>query len=977
MKNHGTRLFVILLVVLAAVMAFAKGGIRYGLDLAGGASLTYEVKFEGGPDIADADERRQQIVRVLDKRLNAAGLGGISIAATEEGQILIEIPGRSKDQLDDIKDILRRNGELEFRIVASPTETQTQRKRRDDLGDMYPTPEGYRWVPQRTPEGELGVRPEMLVKIPEAKLLREVGELEESSPGSDELRSKKQALLEIQKEEYFTGEHLAKTAVQRGQAGELVVYFEFRTERSGDFHDFTTRNEDELMAIILDGAIDSAPTINEPLPGRGVISGGGPGGFKETEARQLTIVLESGSVGAELVLDREEILGPSLGADAIHRGKLSILIGFVLVLLLMGWYYRGPGMVANVGLLLNVALLIGALAFFRAALTLAGIAGIVLTLGMAVDANILIFERLKEERARGKSLLEAVAAGYDRAFVAIVDANVTTVLTALVLIMRGSGTVRGFGITLTIGILASMFTAIFVTRAIFEWLIDSGRMKEMNMGAPHRFTFDFMAKRRFFTGPSLVAMVLGAALFVARDDADKKDLEFIGGQQVIVQLNEALDRDAVRVAVRTDEFQDIQAIKLANRGTNAPTADHSNRWRIRTPLEDQAAGERFVANVESAFAGKLLDVGVTAFGTKLGSAGAADTASFQLHLLELPADTTPESIATALDTPTLPGEIAPFQGSVVMAVDGKALAFDVTTTPREAGEIFAKDNARLQLQAADPPLYLSDPMPSLSFLNPGRAQQLWRNALQAVLIAMLLQIVYIRLRFADYKHGFAAVCALIHDVSIALGIVMVADALGIVEAKINLVLIAGFLTLIGYSMNDTIVVFDRIRENLGKSKVVRKDVVNGALNETLNRSIRTSITTLVVVLIQFLMNYGSGSVLEGFAFVMVIGVISGTYSSIFIAGPLLLFLPDYWRRFSENRQRMWLQLAATFVGAITAVVATDNLVLSIVGLVLASNVVLHFLFHFIPWLGLDDPDALLVEEIEVEERDRPLHKPGI
>jgi preprotein translocase SecF subunit len=418
-------------------------------------------------------------------------------------------------------------------------------------------------------------------------------------------------------------------------------------------------------------------------------------------------------------------------------------------------------------------------------------------------------------------------------------------------------------------------------------------------------------------------------------------------------------------------------VRLDPRGVDVDDPDASNRWQIRHPLNDRDAGDRFVKHIETALDGKLLPVGFTDF-EALPAGDDLVKATITLRALATPEGVDAETMATAMRDFKLEGKPAPLSDVTVVGGD-EADTYVVSTTIPDTGEseLFVRDNVRLALQRMDVPMFLSDPMPSVSFLSPSRAVELWRTAMQAVLVAMLLQIVYIRLRFADFKHGFAAACALIHDVTIALGFVAVFDSTELVHAKINLVLIAAFLTLIGYSMNDTIVVFDRIRENLGKSKVVRTRIVNEAVNQTLSRSIRTSITTWIVVMIQFVLNYGSGSVLEGFAFVMVIGVISGTYSSIFIAGPLLLFLPDYWRKLSAKRGVFWTQLLATVVGALVGIAAPGHGAQMWVGVALAANIPIHFFMHFIPWLGLSDPDSLLEEEIQVEEKERPLHKPGI
>jgi preprotein translocase SecF subunit len=280
-------------------------------------------------------------------------------------------------------------------------------------------------------------------------------------------------------------------------------------------------------------------------------------------------------------------------------------------------------------------------------------------------------------------------------------------------------------------------------------------------------------------------------------------------------------------------------------------------------------------------------------------------------------------------------------------------------------------------RAMDPKVTLSAPIPSKSFLEKSRAEQLYVSALWAVLVSLVIEIVYIRIRFADYSHGLAAVVAIIHDVAITLGCVAVADQFGLVYAKVNLVLIAAFLTLIGYSMNDKMVVFDRIRETLGKRRVITSELVNDAINLTLVRSIRTSVTVFAVVLAQSLFSFGTGSALEGFAFVMVIGVVASMYSSIFIAAPLLLFLPFYLNKMRAAPLRTFVMAIATVVGGLMMFKATEPGIQLWAGVLLAFNIPIQFLWYFFPWLLHTDPDSFVRAEIEREEAERPLTKPGI
>jgi SecD/SecF fusion protein len=518
-----------------------------------------------------------------------------------------------------------------------------------------------------------------------------------------------------------------------------------------------------------------------------------------------------------------------------------------------------------------------------------------------------------------------------------------------------------------------MFTAIFVTRTIFEFLLERGVIEDVDVGKDVKsWRVDFMAKRMFFTGPSLLLMALGMMFFLSRDEADSKDVEFTGGEQVTVQLRKPLPIKEMRAIVgESGMYKEVSIVTLTAQSADADAAgsDATDRFKLVSKAQTAEEGDAFVTHLKDALGDRLVPPPFSdlAFEPKEGEDG---TLNAHVVLNTLADDSDAAGLQGALDAAD------GVSSAAVTQVEGTPRSLDVSfeTTLKEGKAIDAIRDAAASL---DTPIVLSDPVPSSMFLNASRAEQLWRSALQAVLVAMLIQVVYIRLRFADYKHGFAAVCALIHDAVITLGIVAVADASGLVHAKINLVLIAAFLTLIGYSMNDTIVVFDRIRENLGRGKVVLSGLVNEALNQTLTRSIRTSITTFLVVFIQFLFNRGTGSVLEGFAFVMVLGVVCGTYSSIFIAAPLLLFLPVFWKIFSKRPQLAMAQVVITLVGGVLAVTSKGHGVTMWLGALMSTNIAIQFVLAFVPWLKDEAPDALLEEEIQVEEDTRPLRKPGV
>ena len=839
MKNHFGRFLLVFLIAGLSALAYFTNKPPLGLDLAGGSSLTYQAKAADGELSPD---RVQRAIEVIENRLNVTGVAEITITSTQQNEIVVELPGRRAEQITDIKKLIEQNGRLEFRMQAEAGEERKWREiDRDSQGQVAPPPElaWYRYKDD--------AQPKILVRTPERPLKIELEKIERNlkngsaeyqaalkaqhdadanpatpRPEVERLRGEAQAVLEklradskeygdarakfeeVARNEVFTGEELVKTEIHH-QVAQTVVFFEFKAERKPYFGAFTERHVRENMAIILDGRVNSAPVIKSPLPGEGIIEGGGAAGFKEKEARELAVVLESGSTGINLSLSREESLGPSLGEVAIERGLWSVGVGLALVVATMIYYYRLPGMVANFALVLNLVILMGVLAFFRAALTLPGIAGIVLTLGMAVDANVLIFERYREERQRGKSLTESVAAGYDRAMSAIIDSNATTILTAIVLIIVGTGSVRGFGMSLTVGLLASMFTSVYVTHWIFDWAIEKGIAKDLVLGGVGKTTtFDFMRKRRWFTLPSSVLMIAGALGYLARDDYAKRDLEFVGGQEVFIQLNAAITPKQAEDLVKSDpHYSETSVVTLTAEGVDAP-AGSTNRFRLRAKASTPKEGEAFLTHLRTKFSDLLVSPPYTGMEVENLRAGGVK-ASLTVHTVGDAGD--PAAWKVALSG-------AGFSDATAERDPSSPSLIKLTVT--DPLSTASADSVRTRIgeavQKLEPKVSLSDPMPSQSFLEKSRAEQLYNSAVWAVIWSLAIEILYIRLRFVDFSHGFAAVVAIVHDVSMTLGAVALADHFGLVYAKLNLVLIAAFLTLIGYSMNDNMVVFDRIRE---------------------------------------------------------------------------------------------------------------------------------------------------------------------
>jgi SecD/SecF fusion protein len=998
--NYPLRFLVIVVAVLGSALLWAKYGVDRGLDLRGGASLIYRLDLESIPVESRADTLLST-VQVIEERINNLGLKDLKVDALPPDQFEVQFPGKESSDIDRIKGILTRLGKLEFRIVAMGSEADEggpgfetdERKRKDEMGTAYPgPPPGYQWVPRRLTRDaqgrEVPAGEPRLVEIPEGRIDGDIAErlgrraeieadiarldAQKADPAiaaapervaeidrdiatarakiaevDRQVAAMEEQKADILKKNYFTGSDLAPgdLGIRPGEFGAgYVVAFATRARREADFGDFTERNVQRQMAIIIDGALESAPVIQEKLPGRGQISGGGMGGFSRDQAQDLVTVLRSGSLAVKIELQSEYAVGPSLGEAAIRNGLIASAIGMGIVVVFMVWCYLFAGGVAVFALFVNVLMIMAALAFFRAELSMPGIAGIILTVGMSVDANILVFERIREERAAGKSIVQAVKAGYARAFITIVDANVTTLLTAFVLYWITSGQVRGFAITLICGILASMFTALYVTKTIFGALLERGWLKDLRMS---RILFQpklsYMKIRLPATAVSLILIGLGVFLF-SQSGPKKYDIEFLGGQRVVVQFREPVSITEVKDKVAAT-WPDASVISIKSAASssqaslNLKLASDSFQITIAGADTEQERAE-VLAFLERSFAGVLLPHGLTPLGPD-----------------EVPAETPREyriSFEKTVSGEALTAVLASVQGKpeIVESAGSTARVRVVTNEP----EIFLESLDRALSEAG---FTTTEPFPMKSFVDPQTAQGHRDDAIKAIVISLILQVIYIYFRFHGASFGFAAVLALVHDTLITLGAIAFFGATGLVNVKINLPIIAAILTLIGYSMNDTIVVFDRIRENLAKGRRNLSEVIDLSVNQTFARSVRTAATTFLVVLAMFIVNYGAAaSVLEGFGFTLMVGVVTGTYSSVFIAAPMLLFLP--WHYLRGRGLRFWGAIALTLVGGIMLLFAEGRgMAFTGISLALLAVYPVYFLAEYIYWLFLPDPDRSL------------------
>ncbi|MFS4493771.1 protein translocase subunit SecDF [Maribacter sp. 2308TA10-17] len=550
------------------------------------------------------------------------------------------------------------------------------------------------------------------------------------------------------------------------------------------------------IAVVLDNKVYTAPGCSVV----GGISGGGTeitGTFTVAETTDIANVLRAGKLPARAEIIQSEIVGPSLGQEAIDSGLMSFIIAMIIVLLWMVFYYGKAGLFADVALLLNILLIFGVLTSLEAVLTLPGIAGIVLTIGMSVDANVLIFERIKEELKKGKGKSQAVSDGFSNALSSILDANITTGLTALILLVFGSGPIKGFATTLLIGILTSLFTAIFITRLLVDWYISSSsRTLDFSTGLTknlfQNININFLGKRKI--AYVISAILVGVGLFsLFAGPGLQQGVDFIGGRSYQVRFEKAVNPSEI-----ASELNDV-----FGSGTKVKTFGEANQISITTPYKVEVEG----IEVDEEIQNKLYT-------------------SLQKYL---PSGT---SKANFIDDN-----------------DGRSIGI----------------------------------MKSVK-VGPTIADDIKKNAFLAIIGSLAVVFLYILLRFRKWQFSLGAVTAVFHDVLIVLGVFSIFGTIMPFNMEIDQAFIAAILTVIGYSLNDTVVVFDRIREIINEKGWRSGENVNQALNSTLSRTLNTSLTTLVVLLAIFVFG---GESLRGFMFAMIVGIIVGTYSSLFIATPVM------------------------------------------------------------------------------------------
>jgi SecD/SecF fusion protein len=689
-------------------------------------------------------------------------------------------------------------------------------------------------------------------------------------------------VLPANADETFTGADLERVSASQDELGYPAVGFEMSDEASGRFGRFTGRLEGRRMAIVLNDEIVTAPEINEPLYQSAIIKGR----FSASERDALVTVLRSGSLKIKPELINTETVGASIGDDYIRKNLLAGLVTFSVVVAFMIAYYRSLGLWAAIALMVNMTLLLAAMVVTHSTLTLAGIGGIVLTMGMAVDANILIFERIREEQDKGRKPMQAAKDGFQHAMSAIVDGNLTTLITAIILMWIGTGTIRGFAVTLTIGILTTLFSAIVVVQVLVHYQLQRGVQRFAMSRWLANPSFKFFDKAKVAIAVSGAVIVVGLGFFLWMPAQKKLGIDFLGGATVKVRTEQPMAAGDLRRLVEAlpEPLGSAEVVDLPG------SRDESGRarvFRITFKSDPDAATEgepeaRFEQEVRLGL-GEVLQQGPIQVRVPEGSAEAEAVLYFQT---EHP----PAEVAAI-------AEAAGLAGATAVPREDAADILVVRGTPAAGARVDALEAAlqgafRGKQDSSGRDFELTGPVEESSAVGAQVVGELRDSAIKAIVLSSLLILLYIRVRFAEYSYGWGALLADFHDVLTTMVAVTFAIAVPFIHVDLNLTMIAAFLTILGYSLNDTIVTFDRVRENLPRVKGTLREIVDLSINQTLSRTIVTGGTVFVSALIILAFNLGTGNALEGFAFALAFGCLTGTYSSIFIAGPVFAWLEE-------------------------------------------------------------------------------------
>lgn len=1035
----GRMVTVLIPVLLALLIIGSKWPPKFGVDLRGGINMVGSLNLEAlGDNEGGPLPQAKDIIPNLVQRVNPSGTKEIMIRALGADKIEVTIPSTNLQDADNIWKRLVEAGKLEFRIVAEAQKNAAEfdlarklaadgSRKREVKNIEGETVAKWTSIASIVPPQNDPTRLMPLKQVPSANnLVRDkstgriinyqqfsgvlTGDMDEAAANlsvwcnRNNIRTLQILMLEPPKDKAVNGIHLSSVSNGTDDKGRGCVYFKTTSAGTSMMGSFTAINKNRPMGIVVDDQLHSAPNINEAIYGNGQITGQ----FTPEEVEELVIKLKSGKL--EVALNKapisKDFIESTLGQELKEKGIWAITVSLIGVLIFMMFYYRFAGFVATAALLLNLVLILALIMAINQPLTLTGLAGLVLTVGMSVDANVLIFERIREELDRGAALRMAIRNGFDKATTTIVDANVTTLITAIVLYVIGTEQIKGFSVTLILGILMSMFTAIFCSRLIFDIAERKRYLTKLNMTRLlSKSKMNFLNKVSL-TGVMSAALIVAGLFSIFHFGSRLLNHDLRGGSTVRMVFNDAQDVEAIRDKLEDAEivhneekidfsvtgfisdkpelqdrvfkvdsslpaweggeverfeqldellsrlFKDelqLHHVDVGNVSAPASETDNSSvqpKQRLRLNIEQL---QRQGAQWSAAPAAIMFPTATSAFLLQ-DDGEAKDTAEEkkpeevetdsdpgQLDLDSLDADSIPEDkpVTPQASPADLAEPEAPAQGEQKVTTE---LTFNQPITGKTVRSLLVDASKDVELDLEETQITVDSPdvqpdesalstlsktwnvtmdvqrkadasqiinqwadnfntmpyFPTTSKVGGQIARKTQLQALGAIAASLVGIIAYIWIRFQNIAFGLAAVIALIHDVLIVLGAIAIshwlAGSLGFLkidEFKISLEIVAALLTVIGYSLNDTIVVFDRIREVRGKRTEITADMINDSISQTLSRTILTSLTTFIVV---FILYWFGGDAIHGFAFALVIGVIVGTYSSIFIASPSLLWL---------------------------------------------------------------------------------------
>jgi SecD/SecF fusion protein len=930
LEDLSTRIGIVLFSIFASLAPFLfvmsqgfswRNAIPLGIDLAGGTNLVYGIDSEA----AERQQKKEpgksipvatidKMVTAISKRINPSGAEEVTVRRVGNDRIEIIIPGADPDLVEQKKRLITKLGSLEFGIVANDKDHERI------IADAMRRPPGENEV-RNADQRVIASWTDVVENKFDQSGRQAVRQVERTDPVTRKTVKVAQYLI-IHKPDKFTvtGKDLTSASPSRDANGNPSVSFKFNPRGAALFGALTQENLPDTtdgfhrhLAILLDGKVHSAPRINSRITDSGTIEGR----FDMKEVLELVGVLNAGAL--EVPLKQAPIseftISPLLGVDVQEKGINAIVFSALVVFAFVLIYYRLAGLIAALSLVLNLLLVVGAMAFISATFTLPGLAGLVLTIGMAVDSNVLIYERMREEFARGASFRMAIQNGFDKAFAAIVDSNVASLITAVILYMIGTDLIRGFAVSLFIGLSMSLFSVLYFGHLAFDIIERKRWAKKLTMMQFLGETkIDFLSYQwiAFLCSGALILAGL-AALFI-RGSANM-DIDMSGGTMATLEFVDTHSVADIRSRLEAAFPKGVSLEQLTL--STGEDQKSGKRYRIRTSETDR---KTVIDQINNAFGDNqyaVVRVTVDDFAVSMSDKLDGDSARFSkgpTANVKLSGGMSVETflayVTETLETNNAASKKYSSAQSLLQVKPKTDLVKDSASTvdpkqktPNKYTELVIQATPEIAEQDLADALKLiqerlkTEPvLDEVNSFDTSVANETKSSALLAIIASLVMIVIYIWFRFEKVYFGLAAVVALAHDVLVTLGAIALGAYLSktpigplfmLEDFKINMNQIACLLTIVGYSLNDTIVIFDRIREIKGKNPNITYDMINLAVNQTLSRTLLTALTTFMVVMVLYI---AGGEGIHGFAFSMIVGVITGCYSTVYIANPVLLWL---------------------------------------------------------------------------------------